>query len=234
VSPASPPPFRPSYASVGRSRDSVAVYPPRTFMKRSWFVLPFLILGSLVPADEPPLPFDPGAIHRYSLDGVPRSLSIRQGENRWLGYDLERGTPFRVWTAKPGSSGLIVDGFTARSQGEPLFADSSDSTWRLLRGGEAVETSLRYLACSDRGDAIELRWEIRHEGVSVAIRERVPRHPEGDPTGCAVRLLEVDGLAPGCALLPPKAVTGQWMLLDAGGAIVDLIARDGPYRLLLP
>ena len=201
---------------------------------RRRFLLGFLFLTAPAFADEAGLPFDPERIHRSSLDGVPRSLSIRQGERSWLGYDLERGTAFTVWTGKPGTTGLIVDGFTTRSQGETRFTDSSDGSWRLSRDGELVVTSFHYLACSDRGEAVELLWEVRHDEGAVRIRERVPHRLHESERGQVVRVLAVAGLGENGQLHLPEATAGKWTLLDAEGAETKRIDRDGTYRLILP
>lgn len=202
---------------------------------RPWPLALFLLSfpGVFVAADDA-LPFDPGRIHRSSLDELPRSLSIRQGDAFWLGYDLERGTPFHVWVAKPGKPGLIVNGFTTRSDGESLFRDDSGGTWRLRRRGEEIAVSLRYLACSDRGEAIELRWKLRHGDGAVTLRERIPFRPEGGKPDRVVRIVEVSGLVPGEELRPPAAVEAEWILLDGDGAKQAVITGDGTYRLLLP
>jgi len=202
---------------------------------RRRILIGFLFLTAPVFADEAGLPFAPDRVQRLSLDGVPRSLSIRQGDDFWLGYDLERGTPFHVWRAKPGTTGLIVDGFTTRSQGETRFTDSSEHTWRVRRNhGDAVPTTLRHLSCSDRGDAIELGWEVRHEGGSIRIHERVPHQPEEPPDGGVIRVVEVEGLPSGWRLLLPESTTDAWTLLDAGGKAASAIEGNGVFRIILP
>lgn len=197
--------------------------------------IPLLILTPLfalnfASAEDEKLPFDPKLISRASLDGVPRSLSVRQGES-WIGYDLERGTPFHVWRSKLDTTGLIVNGFTTRSEGETRFADSSDASWRLLREGKPVECSFRYRSCSDRGDAIELVWEFRHGNRAVLVTERVA--PRTDAAETVVRHLEVTGLSDGETLHPPLPVAERWTLVDSEGDTCTKLERDGAYRLLL-
>src|SRR5688572_22514829 len=74
---------------------------------------------------DPSLPFDRQVINRYSLNGRPRSLSLRQGEDVWLGYDLEQAKPFKVWQAPAGKPGLSMRGFVARSEGVTWFEDAT-------------------------------------------------------------------------------------------------------------
>lgn len=194
-----------------------------------------LFLAIHTQAEETPLPFDPGRICRSSLDGVPRSLSIRQGELSWLGYDLERGTPFHVWRAEPGTPGLLVNGFTTRSKGDARFTDSTEDTWSVSRKmGQVVPATLHYLSCSERGDSIELNWEIRHEGGSIRIRERVPHQPRETQPVQAFRIIEITGLKPGWKLHPPKSTADAWTLSDVSGKTVSAIESDGTHRLILP
>ncbi len=51
------------------------------------------------------LPFSRDIINRYSLDHLPRSLSIRQGADVWFGYDLERAKLYKLWRATANCSG---------------------------------------------------------------------------------------------------------------------------------
>ncbi len=84
-----------------------------------------LAAAETVPEQATPLPFDREIINRYSLDNLPRSLSIRQGQDVWLGYDLQRATLRKVWQATEGKPGLITAGFTTRSAGTTWFEDRS-------------------------------------------------------------------------------------------------------------
>src|SRR6056297_4314349 len=84
------------------------------------------------------LPFDRQRINRYSLDHLPRSISIRQGEDTWLGYDLQRAKLYKLWRTPEGEVGLKQSGFVMRSVGVTTFADKSNETWKLQWGGKAT------------------------------------------------------------------------------------------------
>lgn len=75
------------------------------------------------------LPFDPAMICRLSVDNIPRSISIRQGADVWLGYDLERAVVFKVWQAPEEKPGLILEGFKAESAGVAWFEGKASEGW---------------------------------------------------------------------------------------------------------
>ena len=147
------------------------------------------------------LPYDSSAINRYSLDGVPHSISIRQCADIWLGYDLERATIIRVWRALEGESGL-KGAFTVKSSGETLFGDKSDDGWTW--NGEPVK--LRYLGSSDFDDRFELRWEFRKGTRTLQLTERVPT----STSKVVARDLKVEGLEKGESLTLPAAAGAVW------------------------
>ncbi len=157
------------------------------------------------------LPFDRTIISRLSLDGKPRSLSIRQGADAWLGYDLERATVFKAWQARAGKPGLTRTEFVTQSAGTTWFEDASDARWELRREGKTVPLVIRYLGCSQRKDHIELRWELRHDAGVLKLHERIPlaAAPAADRV---VRELRVESLAEGEALLPPLSARDAWKL----------------------
>ncbi len=104
------------------------------------FVFCLLILSSLlsvakvVMAEESSsalLTFDRQRINRYSLDHLPRSLSVRQGPDRWLGYDLEKGKLYKAWRAPANDSGLAAKGFTTQSQGVSWYEDKTEASWEM-------------------------------------------------------------------------------------------------------
>ncbi len=180
-------------------------------MNRFLLYLACLCLLNSLPAElsaeeEAALPFDPERIRRLSLDGVPRSLSIRQGESVWIGYDLERATVMKIWRAPEGKPGLIVSNFTTRSSGEILRkgADKEDR-WRWRRDGEFVEPAIRYLGCSQREGHFLLSWELRHGNAILTLLEKAT-FKTGDDT--AVRQLAVEGLGEGDELHAPGLGTG--------------------------
>ncbi len=163
------------------------------------------------------LPFDREVVSRLSLDGKPRSLSIRQGADAWLGYDLERATVFKAWQAPAGKPGLIVKEFVTKSAGTTWFEDASDTRWELRRGEKTVPLLIRYLGCSQRKDRLELRWELRHDAGALTLHERIPlaAAPAADR---AVRVLRVESLAKGEVLLAPSAARDAWKLPALSGA----------------
>ena len=160
------------------------------------------------PAAAAALPFDRGEINRYSVDQIPRSLSIRQGGDVWLAYDLERATVFKVWRAPVGRPGLIAKGFTVASSGTALFEDRSAEPWRLLRNGKPVTPLTgRYLGCTQRETHFELSWEVRHGAGRVVLHERLPR----DSAGVVVRReWRVESLGAGDELQPPAPLRAVW------------------------
>jgi len=191
----------------------------------------FLILASAVPLAARALPFDPNVISRLSLDGKPRSLSIRQGADVWLGYDLERATVIKIWQAPAGKPGLIKAGFATRSAGEAWFTDPTEDSWQLRRGGQPLSVKVRYLGCTHRDDHIDLRWELQHEKGVLKLHERIPLEaaPAADRV---VRELRVESLAEGEELLPPAAMRKAWRITHA--SITASLTGTAIHRLTLP
>jgi hypothetical protein len=191
-----------------------------------------LLIAPLAGAES--VPFDREAINRYSLDNLPRSLSIRQGQDVWLGYDLERATLRKVWQAPAGKPGLVTSGFTVRSIGTAWFEDQSAEKWKLRREGKAVPLSVRYVGCSQREDRFELSWELRHAGGVLKLLERIPIAPE-PASGRVTRALRVDGLAPDEALLLPFPAGEAWKLIDTkGDRSAPNLTGAGWHQLILP
>jgi hypothetical protein len=173
------------------------------------------------------LPFDRERINRYSLDHLPRSISIRQGEDVWLGYDLPRATLYKVWQAPQGEAGLKQSGFIMRSVGNTLYEDKSDATWKLRRRGETLPLSVRYLGCSEREGYFELRWELTHDADIVTLRQRVPMAAE-KPVTYKIR---VESLPADSRLLLPLPTQRGWNLMTAEGRPATSLAEAQWYRL---
>ena len=177
-------------------------------------LLAFVVVAVAAMA-SPPLPFERAAINRYSVDGIPRSLSIRQGADVWLAYDLERASVFKVWQARPGQPGLVASDFTVKASGTVWFHDRTASAWELVRDGLPVPLKIRYLGCTQRADAFELSWELRHDSGALVLHERVPRAALA--AGERVRReLRAEPLAGGEVLRPPGSVREAWRV---GGEI---------------
>jgi hypothetical protein len=196
-----------------------------------WF-----ISGVALTAAEPEelrLPFAPDVISRLSLDGKPRSLSIRQGTDVWLGYDLERATVFKAWQAPPGKPGLTKSGFTTRSTGTTWFDDASNAAWELRRKEQTLPLAIRYLGCSQRTDHIELRWELRHEVGTFTLFERVPLVATKDKSR-VVRELRVETLATDESLLLPTPVLETWKLSTDQNVAATALTGTQWHRLTLP
>jgi len=191
------------------------------------FVLAVFAFGADFPSDKN-LSFDREIINRYSLDHLPRSLSIRQGEDYWIGYDLERGKVYKAWQSPAGKPGLSLRAFNTRSVGVTLFEDKSEETWRLRRGGREIPLRIRYLGVSQRGTGTEtrflLKWELRHEGGRLELHEEVPTASPAHvvPT----RFLRVESLGEGEVLLPPSPSAETWKF-------VEQRAGDGPEKTAL-
>ncbi len=198
-------------------------------------VLWFISAVTIVAAEpgEPRLPFAPDVISRLSLDGKPRSLSIRQGADVWLGYDLERATVFKAWQAPPGKPGLTKSGFTTRSTGTTWFDDTSNAAWELRRKEQIVPLVIRYLGCSHRTEHIELRWELRHEAGTLNLFERVPLAATKDKSR-VVRELRVETLATDESLLLPSPVLETWKLSTDQNVAATALTGTQWHRLTLP
>lgn len=193
----------------------------------------FLTLATALPLTAQALPFDPAIISRLSLDAKPRSLSIRQGSNVWLGYDLERATVFKAWQAPANKPGLIKAGLVTRSVGKAWFEDASTDPWELRRGGTTLPLKVRYLGCTHRDDHVELRWELQHEGSVVKLHERIPLVAAPVPDR-VVRELRVESLAEGDQLLPPAAMRKAWKLTTESNATTMSLTGTALHRLTLP
>jgi hypothetical protein len=178
------------------------------------------------------MPFDREIINRNSLDGLPRSLSIRQGSDRWLGYDLERAKVFKAWRAPVGKVGLELTGFVTKSVGKVKFEDASVDGWRLRRAGKEVALSIRYLGCSQREKAFDLRWELRHDRGSVRLHQRVPMSAAEDD-GWQIEI-RGEGLAADEVLLLPRPLHQSWKpTLTIGKAAAGLSDSEW-HRFILP
>ncbi len=184
------------------------------------------------PGPDPALPFDRTVINRYSLDGLPRSLSIRQGDDVWFGYDLERGVLRKVWQAPAGKPGVLTAAFLARSSGTAWFNDTSGETWQLDRQGKTVPLALRYLGCTQRDTHFELTWELRHDSGTLTLRERIPRTGAAAPAR-AVRELRVENLGAGETLLLPRPARSVWRSASNGTA-APALSDAAWHRLTLP
>jgi len=207
-------------------------------MKYSTYLCSGLLLISAVMLgaaenSTPVLPFAPETVSRLSLDGKPRSLSIRQGADVWIGYDLERATVLKAWQAPKDKPGLIKSGFVTRSTGATWFEDSSDAGWELRCGTTTVPLVVRYLGCSQRKDHIELRWELRHDAGAVKLFERVPFAAAliGDRI---VREMRVEALSPSETLLPPRPARNAWKLTSDEKSSPSGLRGAHWHRLTLP
>ncbi|MES2693289.1 MAG: hypothetical protein V4773_07435 [Verrucomicrobiota bacterium] len=179
------------------------------------------------------LPFDREVINRYSLGGRPRSLSLRQGSDVWLGYDLEQAKAFKVWQAPAGKPGVLMAVFVARASGTMWFDDSSNDTWQLQRSGQTVSLAVRYLGCSQRETYFELAWELKHDTGVLKLRERIARAGAPAPDR-VVRELRVESLAAGEALLPPPTMRQAWTLTARGKTSAPALVGADWHRFTLP
>jgi hypothetical protein len=205
------------------------------------FVFCLLILSSLlsvakvVMAEESSsalLTFDRQRINRYSLDHLPRSLSVRQGPDRWLGYDLEKGKLYKAWRAPANDSGLAAKGFTTQSQGVSWYEDKTEASWHYSFQDRLSPLAIRYLGCSDRQEHIELRWEMRYAERRFLLNEHIPK--EASSQGRMERRLYVDRLEPGEAIIPPEVLRNPWSLFDERGEQTTRIFGSQHYRWVLP
>lgn len=174
------------------------------------------------------LPFDRTRINRYSLDGVVRSIALRQGEKIWFGYDLERATPFKVWRA-PGTRGDsgLKRGYTTRSVGTALFEDKSKENWKLVLDEREQPLKIRYLGCTQGKEHFEFSWELKHRSRRLTLSERVPTDADK-----IMRELKVDGLKSGETLRLPPDAGRAWK--HSGGKTVDALSNNKWIQLELP
>ena len=189
-------------------------------------------IGTPASGLDPLLPFDRTVINRYSLDEIPRSLSIRQGNDMWFGYDLERGALRKVWQAPAGKPGVMTINFVTRSVGATWFEDKSGETWQLQRQGKTVPLTLRYRGCTQREKHFELTWELQHDTGTLKLSERISRTGAAAGAGRAVREVRVENLAPGEALLLPRAAQAKWQ--SSSNAAAGAIKGTDWHHLALP
>lgn len=178
------------------------------------------------------LPFDPARISRLSVDNIPRSISIRQGADVWLGYDLEKALVFRIWQAAKGKSGVILKGFKAGSTGTVLFEEKSGEGWQMARAGETISMTVRYLGCSQIKDGFELRWELSHPDGTMKLTERIATAPAAD-SWRASRELRVESLEQGTTLILPSAYGDAWTLTGPEGKPATSLAGSAWHTLSL-
>lgn len=205
-------------------------------MRERFLFLPFLfgvlavvILGSA--AGE--LPFDPAKISRLSVDSIPRSISIRQGTDVWLGYDLEKAVVFKVWQAPGDKPGLILKSFKALSVGTTWFEEKTGGGWQMKAKGKDVPLTVRYLGCTQNKGHFELRWELSHPNGTIKLSERIPTAPATD-TARAHREVRAESLEAGVSLVLPPAYRKAWVLSDPEGKPVTSLTGPAWHRLSLP
>ncbi len=179
------------------------------------------------------LPFNRDIINRYSLDHLPRSLSIRQGADVWFGYDLERAKLYKLWRATANSSGLEKHDFTVRSVGTTLYEDKSEAVWQLQRRNELTPLRTYFRHCSHQAEAIELKWELTSDRRTMYLIERVPVSGEL-LEATPVRDLRVEGLQEEEALVPPNPTQSIWKLIKSDGTTIVSIQDSKWHRLTLP
>jgi hypothetical protein len=179
------------------------------------------------------LPFNRDIINRYSLDHLPRSLSIRQGADVWLGYDLERAKLYKLWRAPANSSGLEKNDFTVRSVGTTLYEDKSEAVWQLQRRSDLTPVRTYYRGCSHQAEYIELKWDLTFDRRTIHLMERIP--VAGKSFGATpVRDLRVEGLQEQEALVPPNPTQIAWKITKSDGTTIDSFQDSHWHRLTLP
>ncbi len=188
---------------------------------------------------EAALPFNREVINRFSLDHLPRSVSIRQGQRTWLGYDLERAKLYKVWQSPDDQPGLrpanpSIGLFVVRSQGTDWYEDKTETTWQLQREGENVPLMIRYLGCSQRQEYFELQWELKSDSDKRTLYERIPMKPEPGTSVRAVRDIRVEPLADGEKLLFPRPARAAWKRIDTEVREATALTTPNWYRIFLP
>ncbi len=179
------------------------------------------------------LPFNREIINRYSLDHLPRSLSIRQGPDVWFGYDLERAKLYKLWQSPANASGLKKIDFTVRSVGTTLYEDKSEALWQLRQRNELTPVRAYYRGCSHRTEYIELKWDLKWDGRTAILMERIPVAGKSLEAN-VVRNLRVEGLEVEEALLPPNPTHNAWKITKPDGTTTDSFQEPVWHRLTLP
>lgn len=203
---------------------------------RERFLSLLILLGLLagIPSgySEETLPFDPVRICRYSVDNIPRSISIRQGAGVWLGYDLEKALVFKAWQAPEGKPGVVVNSFKAQSAGAVLFDGKAKGAWQLQRDGKNIPLTARYLGCVQNSGSFELSWELNYPDGSIKLSERIATDP-GDGAPRAVRELRAESLEQGASLMLPAAYGDTWTLTGADRKPAKSITGTAWHQLSL-
>ncbi|MDF1754215.1 MAG: hypothetical protein P1U89_15630 [Verrucomicrobiales bacterium] len=206
------------------------------FITILWLLIPLLgarFSLSRAGENDANLPFDPARICRLSLDEVPRSISIRQGDDVWIGYDLEKGNVMKVWQAPAGSPGLIIKSFKAYSKGTTWFEVKNEEAWSLKTSGSKDRLSARYLGSTREDEHFLLRWELSHDGKKLVLNERIPISSDGADKK-VVREVRVESLEPGEALFHPMINPEGWELTNSDGQPVSTLTDTHWHRLSLP
>jgi hypothetical protein len=179
------------------------------------------------------LPFNRDIINRYSLDHLPRSLSIRQGADVWFGYDLERAKLYKLWRSPAHSSGLEKNDFTVRSVGTTLYEDRSEAVWQLQRRSDLTPVRTYYRGCSHQAESIELKWDLTCDRRTIHLIERIP--VAGKSFGAnPVRELRVEGLNEEEVLVLPNPAQIAWKITKSDGTTTDSFQDSHWHRLTLP
>jgi len=201
------------------------------------FFLLFLLSGILSAAPQlrssDSLPFDPAEICRYSIDNIPRSLSIRQGADVWFGYDLEQARVFKVWRAPADKPGVVVNSFKAQSSGTALFEGKAGEGWQIKIDGKSIPLIPRYLGSTEQEGNFELRWELSHPAGTITLSERIPKTKAPDRSE-PYRLVRIESLAPGVLLVLPEMYRETWVLTDPEGKTVSTFTGPDWHQLSLP
>lgn len=179
------------------------------------------------------LPFDPARICRLSLDDLPRSISIRQGDNVWIGYDLKKAAVLKVWQAPAGNPGLIIRSFKAYSKGTTWFEAKESEGWSLSKEGRKAPLAVRYLGSTQQDKHFLLRWELSQAGKKFVLSERIPMSIT-DADNKVTREVRVDSLEPGEVLSHPMLTPEGWELTNSEGQLVPTLTGTQWHRLSLP
>lgn len=179
------------------------------------------------------LPFDPARICRLSLNDLPRSISIRQGENVWIGYDLEKATVLKVWQSPAGNPGLIIRSFKAYSKGTSWFEAKETEGWSLSKGGRKAPLAVRYLGSTQQDKHFLLRWELSQAGKKFVLSERIPMSIT-DADKKVTREVRVEFIEPGEVLSHPMIKREGWELTNSEGQLVPTLTGTQWHRLSLP
>lgn len=161
-----------------------------------------LLLQACQESEPPPgaaAPEGPVPAFRSVVDGKPRVLTLRLGDDIRVAYDTENGSLHKAWMGELETQGAVFDGRHGpqpASQGKVYLVDP-EARWQ-LRGGELPEFNYRGYRLEGRQPV--LLYSAYLPDVEISLEETpVARHEENALV--LERKFEVSGLPSGVRLM---------------------------------